>query len=222
MKLSSQLLFISVLCLFGGCKESTKTNSSAMEVSPAQYTLKLLNETRTTQYFTDEQVPIGIITSIIDAGRCAASGRNKQDWHFGAIINPQIIKEIASSIPQRKAPPAREGQTPPTKRVKKAQMADAPAIIAIASTSNNMNIGLACQNMVIAASALGYGTKIVMSGTAQLDEDHYRTLLNTPEEMKTVAVLYIGREDSSLDLSMDGMTGASTRKTLEEVGTIVE
>lgn len=213
MKIINPLFLIVIVSLLAACQESTQSVTS---VSTTEYVLDLLTETRTTQYYTDVSVSAEDMNTILDAGRCASSGRNKQNWYFGAIINRDIIKEIGDTMPKRKAPSTQgKGHT-------KAQFADAPAIIAIASSSSSFSLGLACQNMVVAASALGYGTKIVMSGTAQLNEDHNRALLKIPNDMKVVAIVYVGMEDVSISKGTDGVTGASTRQSLEKVSNIVQ
>lgn len=224
MKILKSVLLVAIVSLLGACKGTTQPAETVASVSPTEYTLDLLTETRTTQYYTNATVSAEDMSSILDAGRCASSGRNKQNWYFGAIINRDIIKEIGNTMPKRKAPPGKEKKATPTpgKVYAKAQFADAPAIIAIASTSSNFSLGLACQNMVIAASALGYGTKIVMSGTEQLNEDHNRTLLNIPDNMKVVIIMYVGVEDTDISKGTDGVTGASTRQALEKVSTIVQ
>ncbi|MDA3854602.1 MAG: nitroreductase family protein [Bacteroidales bacterium] len=134
------------------------------------------------------------------------------------------MKEIASTIPKRKPRPAKENQTPPpSTKLPKAQFADAPAIIALASpSSNDFNLGLACQNMVVAASALGYGTKIVMSGRDQLNTPKYLEILQIPEDMKIAVVLYVGKEDTNPVENADAITGASSRKPLQELSIIIE
>lgn len=219
MKFLKPLYLILMFGLLGACNGTTNTTESMK--SPTQ-TIKLLTETRTTQYFTDQYVTIDDMRSILDAGHCASSGRNKQNWYFGAIINPEIIKQIGSTMSTRKAPHAKEQVSTDTKKIAKAQFSDAPAIIALASNSSNFSLGLACQNMVVAAAALGYGTKIVMTGTDQLNETANRELLNIPDNMKVCVIIYVGVEDTSVCDGIDGVTGASSRQSLEKVSTIIQ
>jgi len=220
------LIFVLFPPVFGCCKQS---NTNDDQTSNGKEVLTLLNETRTTQYFSDEKVSTETITAILEAGRNAMSGRNMQSWYFGAIINPEIIKEIANTMSMPGPPP---GATPestqapmprPTSAFPKAGFKDAPAAIAIATDENNeFSAGLACQNMVIAANALGYGAKIVMGGAAELNSDENRNLLGTPENMNVIVILLVGKADTTIDMTADGVTGASTRKALSEVSKIIE
>ena len=82
-----------------------------------------------------------------------------------------------------------------------------------ASPDPNFDCGLACQNMVIAASALGYGTKIVSSPTMTLNGANHDALcekLGVDPALKAIAVLLIGKAD------VDAVTSPSVRNTREE------
>lgn len=100
----------------------------------------------------------------------------------------------------------------------KAGFGDSPAAIIIykaGSTSSpnpDFDCGLAAQNMVIAASALGYGVKIVSSPTMTLNGANHDAIcekLGVDKSMQAVAVLLIGVPDT------DAVSSASTRDTLE-------
>ena len=103
----------------------------------------------------------------------------------------------------------------------KAALGDSPAAIIIymnegtASPNASFDCGLACQNMVIAANALGYGTKIISSPTMSLNGENHNALcekLGVDPSLSAVAVLLIGMADAEVD----GATGATTRSALEE------
>ncbi len=220
--LKKRLFFILLTPLFFGCSETTNVPEVDTSTSANEQILTIINETRTTQYFSNESVPLEDITAIMDAGRNAMSGRNMQPWYFGAILNQEVIQEIASSMSMAGPPP---GYTPPpaSSAYTKAGLADAPAIIAIACDANNaFAAGLACENMVMAATAIGYGAKIVMGGAAQLNEPKNREMLQMPENMSTVVILIVGKPDSTIDMTADGVTGASDRKPLNEISIIVQ
>ena len=102
----------------------------------------------------------------------------------------------------------------------KASLGDSPvAIIIYKSTASkspdaSFDCGLATQNMVIAASSLGYGVKIVSSPTRTLNGENHDALcekLGVDPSMQAVAVLLIGKADSSVDAT----SGATTREGLD-------
>ena len=109
----------------------------------------------------------------------------------------------------------------------KASLGDSPAAIIIyrndasKSPDASFDCGLATQNMVIAASALGYGVKIVSSPTMTLNGANHDALcekLGVDPSMQAVAVLLIGKADGGTDAT----SGATTRETFENKATIIE
>ena len=107
----------------------------------------------------------------------------------------------------------------------KAGLTDAPlAIVISCAEGSKLDAGLACQNMSVAAQLLGYGTKIISSPTIALNgekQDEYRELLGIPEDQTAVAVLLVGYEDTSVDETADGYTGATPRNPMDEMVTYV-
>ena len=109
----------------------------------------------------------------------------------------------------------------------KASVGDSPAAIVIyksarsKSPNADYDCGLATQNMVIAAGALGYGVKIVSSPTMTLNGGNHDALcekMGVDPSMQAVAVLLIGRPDSSTD----AVSGATSREGLESKTSIIE
>ena len=108
----------------------------------------------------------------------------------------------------------------------KAGLGDSPAAIIIyrsgesKSPNADFDCGLAAQNMVIAASSLGYGVKIISSPTGTLNGTEHDAIcekLGVDPSMQAVAVLLIGTADETAD----AVSGASTRDSLETKTTIV-
>lgn len=109
----------------------------------------------------------------------------------------------------------------------KASLGDSPAAIIIYKSSASkspdasFDCGLATQNMVIAASSLGYGMKIVSSPTRTLNGEQHDTLcekLGVDASMQAVAVLLIGKADASVDAT----SSATTREALDVKTSIIE
>ena len=107
----------------------------------------------------------------------------------------------------------------------KAGLTDAPlAIVISCKAGSELDAGLACQNMSVAAQLLGYGSKIISSPTIALNGEkqaEYRQLLGIPEDQSAAAILLIGKEDVSVDETMDGYSGATERAPLDDVVTFV-
>ena len=109
----------------------------------------------------------------------------------------------------------------------KASLGDSPAAIIIykndgsKSPDASFDCGLATQNMVIAASALGYGVKIVSSPTMSLNGTNHDAMcekLGVDPSMQAVAVLLIGKADSDVDAA----SSATTRESLEAKTSMIQ
>lgn len=188
----------------------------------------------TTQAFTDHPVSESDLTAILEAGLSTTSGMNAQPWYFAVITNQEVMDEITDGM-SFGAPPSQEGEEekpePPlastTASAAKASLGDSPVAIAIymdgnaSSTTASFDCGLACQNMVIAATALGYGTKIIASPTMVLngtEHDTWCEKLGVDSGMDAVGVLLIGYEDETVD----GSSGASVRSAIADKVSFVE
>ncbi|MBQ8962578.1 MAG: nitroreductase family protein [Clostridia bacterium] len=191
----------------------------------------LLIESRTTQSFTDEQVSDEDLELILEAGLAATSAINQQPWYFVVVTNREAVDEIKRSAGGFTPPsgdkasadeiPAQpQGGDMPGGSAK-AGLGDSPVAVIIymngdtASPNASFDCGLACENMFIAAKALGYGSKIVSSPTLQLNGDDHDALcakLGVDKTYTAVAVLLIGHEEHSVDST----SGASVRNTIEE------
>ena len=108
----------------------------------------------------------------------------------------------------------------------KAGLGDSPLAIIVYMDKNtsspdpDFDCGLAVQNMYIAASALGYGVKLVSSPTMTLNganHDQICEKLGIDTSLSAVAVLLIGKADDAVD----GVSSATTRSSLSEKTTIV-
>ena len=109
----------------------------------------------------------------------------------------------------------------------KASLGDSPLAIIIymdpnsKSPSPEYDCGLATQNMVIAASALGYGVKIVSSPTMSLNGEKHDEIcakLGVDTSLKAVAVLLIGRPAEE---AADATSSASVREPVDSKSVII-
>lgn len=209
----------------------------------AEDAVQVILSTGTTQAFTADEVAEDDLNTILTAGLSATSAINQQPWYFVVVTNQDVMNEISGSVSFGGAAPvaaadesaapaddASSGESassgassgaPAASASAKASLGDSPVAIIIymdestASPNASFDCGLACQNMVIAASALGYGTKIVSSPTIALNGDNHDALcekLGVDPSLNAVAVLLIGMPDTAVD----GITSASVRSGLEE------
>ena len=207
----------------------------------AQSAVDVILSAGTTQAFKTDAIPEEDLNTILQAGLSAASAINQQPWHFAVITNQEVMDEIGSSMSMGGMPggapagmgnpPAGMGNPPagapegmpkmPPASGAKAGLGDSPAAIVIymnegtPSPDPNFDCGLAVQNMVIAANALGCGSKIVSAPTMALNGEKHDEIcekLGVDKAYKAVAVLLLGYTDTDVD----GATGASVRNAMDE------
>jgi nitroreductase len=141
----------------------------------------------TTVPVTDDQIEL-----IIRCGLKAPSARNMQPWHFTVVRDETLMKQIITNI------------TPGN------------VLIVVSGVENNgqtpdFDCGLATENMFLGATALGLGARIY-GGPAAIANGK-REELQIPEGYKVVMLLRVGNIDSEVD----AVSGATARKTKEEV-----
>ena len=205
--------------------------------------------TGTAQTFAADAVPDEDIQTILQAGVSTASAINQQPWYFAAITNQDLMKEIGGSgmsfggRPEGAGTPPEGMGTPPEGMAMpeggdkpampaagagsaKASLGDSPLAIIVYMNPNSKSpapeydCGLATQNMVIAASALGYGVKIVSSPTMSLNGEKHDAIcekLGVDTGLKAVAVLLIGKTADDTD----AVSSASVREDLDAKSVII-
>ena len=220
----------------------------AVSAAYADSAVDVIMNTGTTQAFTDEAVSSEDLETILRAGLSTESAINQQPWFFVAVTNKEIMSELSGpGMGGGFTPPAGMGEKPEGAPAgipegapagdrpaapaggsgsAKASLGDSPAAVIIykntasKSPDASFDCGLATQNMVIAASSLGYGVKIVSSPTMTLNGGNHDALcekLGVDPSMQAVAVLLIGRAEAGTDAA----TGATTRDSFEAKTSII-
>jgi len=116
------------------------------------------------------------LRTILEAGRQAPSAANRQPWHFIVVQGENQKRRLAEAC---------SGQT---------WIADAAAIIAglgkpgVSEKWYPVDVAIAMENMILAATALGYGTCWI----GAFEEGKVRSVLGVPEEVSVVALTPVG------------------------------
>src|SRR4030065_599581 len=102
--------------------------------------LEVIRKRRSIRKFTSAPIPKGDLETIVDAGRLAATGSNRQPWDFIVVTDPQTIAQFKEAG---------------------AWIAEAPAVIAVFLDPQSRwwveDGAAAIQNMMVAGTALGAG-----------------------------------------------------------------
>jgi nitroreductase len=116
------------------------------------------------------------LETILESGRQAPSAGNRQPWHFVVIRDEEQKQKVAEAC---------SGQM---------WMAEAGVILAgVGKPQVNekwyaVDVGIAMENMILAATALGYGTCWI----GAFDQEQVKKLLGVPGEESVVALTPIG------------------------------
>ncbi|MBI5534889.1 MAG: nitroreductase family protein [Deltaproteobacteria bacterium] len=70
-------------------------------MSEAELLLGVLKERRSVRRFKPREVPIALLSDLVEAATWAPSASNRQDWHFVMIASAAVIGELAAMVRQR-------------------------------------------------------------------------------------------------------------------------
>jgi nitroreductase len=138
--------------------------------------ISALMQRRSIRRYLPKPIPDSDLKTILEAGRQAPSAANRQPWHFVVVREQQQKRRLAEAC---------SGQL---------WMAEAEVIIAgLGKPSVNekwylVDVAIAMENMIVAATALGYGTCWV----GAFEEAQVKEVLGIPEEVKVVALTPLG------------------------------
>ncbi|MEM0343849.1 MAG: nitroreductase family protein [Thermoplasmata archaeon] len=137
---------------------------------------------RSVRSYLDKPVPESALNRILEAGRLAPSANNLQPWHFVVVTDQAKREELSHGRWAR-------------------FLKDCPVVIvgcgdrAASPKWHPIDVAIAMQQMVIAATADGLGTCWIGS----FDEDVVRRILKVPENYRVVAMLAVGYPKEPLE-----------------------
>lgn len=151
-------------------------------------TFEAIRTRRSVRAYTGEAIPREDLEKIVDAGRLAATGSNRQPWDFIVVTERETIVKLSAA----------------SKWLDKAA-----AVIAVVMDPNSRwwveDGAAAVENMLLAATALGYGS-CWLEGYTLRSEDAFKTLLDVPAEKRLLTLVPVGvpvdwptREKKSLE-----------------------
>jgi nitroreductase len=136
--------------------------------------LEAIRKRRSIRRYTGEPIPRADLERIVDAGRLAASGNNRQPWDFIVVTDRQMIDRL---------------------KVASQWMEAAAAIVAVVLDPSSRwwleDGSAAIENMLIACTALGYGA-CWLEGYTLPREEEFKELLGVPEGRRLLTLLPIG------------------------------
>lgn len=136
--------------------------------------LEAIKKRRSVREYTGETIPREDLEKIVDAGRLAPSGHNTQPWDFIVVTEKRMIEKL---------------------QIAARWMENAGAIIAVVLDPTSRwwleDGAAAVENMLIASTALGYGS-CWLEGYTLPREDEFKFLLGVPEDKRLLTLIPIG------------------------------
>ena len=159
-----------------------------------------IRERKSVRSYDEKPVPTDVLEKILEAARIAPSASNVQPWHF--IIVTDLQKRTALSTGKY----AKFLENTP---VVIAGLGDREA----SPKWHVVDVTIAMENMVLAATAEGLGTCWIGS----FHESEVKAALSIPDKWEVVAMLALGYEKEKMDISRAILKRLHKRKTLNEI-----
>ena len=155
-------------------------------------TLECIAQRRSIRKFTDQEVSNDQLKDLMQAARYAPSWANTQCWEFVIVRDAAIKEKLAETLPEGN--PARKAAlSAPVLLVACGKLGISGFYKGSAATSKGDNwylydVGLATQNISLAAHAMGLGSVIL----GLFDADAAGKVLNLPDSVKVVSMMPLG------------------------------
>ena len=136
---------------------------------------------RSIRRFRPNPIPDKNLKKILEAGRLAPSGGNRQPWSFIVVRKPETKKKLATVANLQQF------------------IADADTVLialgdpAVSKSLYKQDPMIAIEHIVLASTALGYGTCWI----GAFNENDVKEIAKVPENMTVIALLPIGVPDEN-------------------------
>jgi len=136
--------------------------------------LEAIGKRRSVRKYTGEPIPGKDLEKIVDAGRLAATGSNQQPWDFVVVTDRAMVARL---------------------KVAAEWLEKAAAIIAVVMDPSSRwwieDGSAAVENMLIASTALGYGS-CWLEGDTLPHEEEFKKVLGVPKEKRLLTLVPVG------------------------------
>jgi nitroreductase len=166
--------------------------------------IEAIKKRRSVRSYEPRPVPRDILNAVIDAGNEAPSAMNSQPWRFVVVENPEVKKRLLqAALPQAKKITELVKDVDPERyaSIKKRyeEMPDpvyysAPAVVFVIGNGRYAahSCPLACENMMLAAQALGLGSCWVGFGALVTEDAEVKKILELKEDDALFGPILLG------------------------------
>jgi nitroreductase len=151
---------------------------------------KAIQERRSIREFKHEPLPDTDLKKILEAGRLAPSGGNLQPWYF-IVVKHQETKTALATAADNQTFIAEADTVIVALGDPAISEARLPYSLSSTRIPHKQDPVIAIEHMVLAATALGYGTCWI----GAFNEHEIKKILKIPENLEVIALLPIGRPE---------------------------
>lgn len=182
-------------------------------MQPVHDALELFRQQRAVRAFTDRPVDEETLRTVLQAAIHAPSGSNTQPWHF-IVVRDVSVKQQLSDAYEEAFRDAYGGGAPAGAAGRQPMSAAPVLIVACVDTPPSGRPGFqtgasiypACQNLMLAARALGLGS--VLTTLHRQRRERVHEILGIPDGIDSAAIIPLGWPDRDY--------GPNRRRPLEE------
>lgn len=151
--------------------------------------LKVINERRSTRGFSDVQLTEEQLQALVNAALESPTARNTQMWHFSFVQNKAVLDELRAYMAKQLDKPEYD------------VFYNAPTVAFISRPVEAKNrfvdvdCGIACENIVLAAHSMGLGSVIigmVMDAFISEQSAHFNAAVGIPEGHRFSIAIALG------------------------------
>lgn len=159
--------------------------------------LKAIQDRRSTRGFSDVQLTEEQLQALIDAALASPTARNTQMWHFSVVQNKELLDQFCHEAAQMLAAGKPAGRDTEEFHM----FYHAPTVIFIsrpiecANRFVEVDCGIACENIALAAQGMGLGSVIIgMAMDLFLSErgEYYNKAFGIPEGYRFSIGIVVG------------------------------
>lgn len=196
---------MAIVLFLSACQEK-EIKQVVYEGTAKEAILDNIHSRRAIRQYTKQQVSKEQIDTVMKSAIFAPSGLNKQPWEIRVVQNPDILKEINQRFLNFAKGKEFQGSAARYREADFSIFHHAPTLIVIATDKANpgakLDAGIALQNILLSAHAIGLGTCPLgtLVATMNLPENQdILKLLNIPEGYEVTINVSLGHPAESPD-----------------------
>ncbi len=154
--------------------------------------MEAIRERRSIRKYEDRNIPEDVLSHILESVRWSPSWANTQCWDIIVVTDNKVKEDLQGSLPPKGNPAFKAIVAAPVLLVICGKLNTSGFYKDIVTTKFGdwfmFDLGIAAQNICLAAQSYGLGTVIV----GLFDHDKAKKVLNVPEDHELVAMIPMG------------------------------